>query len=219
MAKLVIKLNDEIMDHVELEQGIMKLGRKPECEIVLDNLAVSGEHAHIFTVGDDSFLQDLDSTNGTFVNKHRVTKHHLRHGDIIGIGQHALIYLRTSVRPNENADSDYTQTMVLDRAAVEAETARAAAAAVETRPAAALHVMNGKTTRRRIELTKAVTNLGKTGRAAGSIAQTEDGYVLRPAGKGDKPKVNGRAVAADGVRLRNGDIIEVAGTRLQFYLK
>src|SRR5581483_2347837 len=98
MAKLIIKLNNEVVDHIDLKQGDMKIGRKPGCEIVLDNLAVSGEHANIFTIGDDSFIQDLNSTNGTFINNKRVAKPHLRNGDTVGIGQHSLVYLHESTR-------------------------------------------------------------------------------------------------------------------------
>src|SRR5205814_10121198 len=81
---------------------------------------------------------------------------------------------------------------------------------------AALIIINSG---KRIELTKAVTNLGKTGRPAGIIARTPDGYLLRSANESEKPKLNGRSVTEAGVKLRNGDIIEVVGTRLQFYLK
>lgn len=230
MAKLIIKLNDEVVDHVELKQGDMKIGRKPGCEIVLDNLAVSGEHANIFTIGDDSFIQDLNSTNGTFINNKRVSKHHLRNGDTIGIGQHTLLYLQESTRPLAPQGDDFAKTVVISPtlsasaaappAPIEDEpTSPEAPLGANDRQIATLFVLNGKISGRRIELTKAVTNLGKTGRPAGTITRTPEGYMLRPAGENEKPKVNGRVVTASGARLRNGDIIEVAGTRLQFYLK
>ncbi len=229
MAKLIIKLNDEVVDHVELKQGDMKIGRKPGCEIVLDNLAVSGEHANIFTIGEDSFIQDLNSTNGTFINNKRVAKHHLRNGDTIGIGQHSLVYLQESARAaTQRSADDFAKTVVISPMAAAASAPKPVAS--EPQPAdapsgpndrqvAALFVLDGKISGRRIELTKSVTNLGKTGRPAGTITRTPEGYVLRAANEEDKPKVNGRPVAQGGARLRNGDIIEVAGTRLQFYLK
>lgn len=245
MAKLIIKLNNEVVDHVDLRQGDMKIGRKPGCEIVLDNLAVSGEHANVFTIGDDSFIQDLGSTNGTFINNKRVAKHHLRTGDIVVIGQHSLLYLQESVRVEEPKTDEFAKTVVISPAApssapkpaapapAPAAAAAAAAAPIPTPPpraaetpvktndqsAAALFILNGKTSGRRIDLTKSVTNLGKTGRPAGVIARTPDGYLLRAANSEEKLKVNGRPVAETGFKLRNGDIIEVAGTRLQFYFK
>lgn len=220
MSKLVIKLNDEIVDHVTIEPGTMKIGRKAACTIVLDDLAVSGEHAHIFTVGDDSFVQDLSSTNGTYVNRARVGKHHLRHGDIIGIGRYTLLYLHSAtVRPAESIAADQARTVIIGPESVEAALAAPAAAV----PPAVLHILDSKTNRRPIELTKTVTNLGKTGKPAAVIVRGAEGYRLRPGLRpGDnteKPKVNGRPVPATGVKLRNGDIIDVAGTRLQFYLK
>ena len=63
MAKIIIKFNNDVIDHIDLKQGDMKIGRKPGCDIFIDNLAISGEHANIFTVGEDSFIQDLGSTN------------------------------------------------------------------------------------------------------------------------------------------------------------
>lgn len=234
MAKLIIKLNNEVVDHIELKQGDMKIGRKPGCEIVLDNLAVSGEHANIFTIGDDSFIQDLNSTNGTFINNKRVAKHHLRNGDTVGIGQHSLVFLQEAARSavKSPGGDDFAKTVVISPSAPSPSPAPAraadeapAAAVVDPafnaadRQVAALFVLNGKITGKRIELTKAITNLGKTGRPAGVIARVGDGYLLRPAAESEKPKLNGREVGEEGSKLRNGDIIEVVGTRLQFYLK
>lgn len=230
MAKLIIKLNDEVVDHVELRQGDMKIGRKPGCEIVLDNLAVSGEHANIFTIGEDSFVQDLNSTNGTFINNKRVAKHHLRNGDTIGIGQHTLLYLHESTRPIEQPTEDFAKTVVISPTS-QASIPLKKPAPIDRKPTAqtpfnandrqlaTLFVLDGKVSGRRIDITKAVTNLGKTGRPGGVITRTPEGYVLRSASDADKPKVNGRPVSGTGAKLRNGDIIEVAGTRLQFYLK
>ncbi|MFL6621196.1 MAG: FHA domain-containing protein [Sulfurifustaceae bacterium] len=228
MAKLIIKLNNEVVDHVDLRQGDMKIGRKPGCEIVLDNLAVSGEHANIFTIGDDSFIQDLNSTNGTFINNKRVAKHHLRNGDTINIGQHSLLYLTESSRAAAESTNEYAKTVVISPTPPAAAPAPAPTAAAERTilpdtgadlPPAALFILNGKGSGKRIEITKAVTNLGKTGRSSGTIVRTADGFFLRATDDVEKPKLNGRAVSEGGAKLRNGDIIEVAGTRLQFYLK
>jgi FHA domain len=230
MAKLIIKLNNEVVDHVDIRQGDMKIGRKPGCEIVLDNLAVSGEHANIFTIGDDSFIQDLGSTNGTFINNKRVAKHHLRNGDTVVIGQHSLLYLQETTRPVERGSDEFAKTVVINPMTPTAPTTKPvssqpaprmndAAAKVNDQSAAALFVLDGKSSGRRIDITKSVTNLGRTGRPAGVITRTPDGYALRAASDQDIPKVNGREVSGEGAKLRNGDIIEVAGTRLQFYLK
>lgn len=227
MAKLILKLDTEVIDHVELRQGDMKIGRKPGCDIFLDNLAVSGEHANIFTIGGDSFIQDLNSTNGTFINNKRITKHHLHVGDTIAIGKYALVYLTEQQKENRE---EYAKTVVINPtpppsvpAAPAPAPGNAAWTPVRTAPSAttngALFILNGANSGRRIELTKTVTNLGKTGRHAGTITQTADGYMLAGGPDGEKPKLNGRAIGEDGIKLRNGDIIEVSGTRLQFYQK
>lgn len=224
MAKLIIKLDTEVIDHIELRQGDMKVGRKPGCDIFLDNLAVSGEHANIFTIGDDSFIQDLNSTNGTFINNKRITKHHLRMGDTVAIGKYSLVYL---TEQKEVRDEEYAKTVVINPTSAAAPApapssyapAAPAARTAPTAPQGALFILSGANSGKRLELTKAVTNLGKTGRHAGTITQTAGGYVLAGGPDGEPPKLNGRAIGDEGTKLRNGDIIEVSGTRLQFYQK
>jgi len=236
MAKIIIKFNNDVVDHIDLKQGDMKIGRKPGCDILIDNLAISGEHANIFTVGEDSFIQDLGSTNGTFINNKKITKHHLKNGDAIVIGKHTLVYLTESGHSKQ--PDDFAKTVIISSTTREPPEAKAAAPAasepaaitVETvgkeAPAAAkaelrhgaIFVLSGVNSGKRIDLTKKVTNLGRTGKRAGSITQTIDGYVLA-SGEDEAPKLNGRPVPAAGIKLKNGDVIEVAGTRLQFYLK
>ncbi len=224
MAKLIIKINNEVIDHVELRQGDMKIGRKPGCDIFLDNLSVSGEHANIFTIGEDSFIQDLNSTNGTFINNKRITKHHLRNGDVVTVGKYTLVYMS---EPAGTRSADFAKTVIINPIAREEPPIPPATShptAVE--PASrkgevrlgALYVLSGVNSGKRIDLTKTVTNLGKNGRRAGTITRDHDGYLLAP-GADEIPKLNGRPVPPEGALLKNGDIIEVAGTRLQFYFR
>lgn len=218
MAKLIIKLNDHVLDHIELRQGDMKIGRKPSCDVHIDNPAVSGDHANIFTIGEDSFIQDLHSTNGTFINNKKITKHHLRDGDVVTVGQHSLVYLNEKAQPRD----DFAKTVVLapaaGRDASVAEEQSKTNTAPQQNPRGALLVLSGAGSGKRIELTKNVTNLGKTGQRSGAISSTPEGYVLTVGDIAQKPKLNGREIPAEGAKLRNGDVIEVGGTRLQFYL-
>jgi pSer/pThr/pTyr-binding forkhead associated (FHA) protein len=235
MAKIIIKFVNDVVDHIDLKQGDMKIGRKPGCEIHIDNLSVSGEHANIFTVGEDSFIQDLGSTNGTFINNKKITKHHLKNGDTVVIGKHSLIYLSDSVRASQPPE-DFARTVIINpsrtvepKPAAPAST-EAAAITLETKPkdppqvaaerrrVGAIFVLSGLNSGKRIDLTKKVTNLGSAGKRAGSITQTAGGFTLAP-GADETPKLNGRPIPTAGARLKNGDVIEVAGTRLQFYLK
>jgi len=240
MAKLIIKFNDEVIDHIDLKQGDMKIGRKPGCEIHIDNLAISGEHANIFTVGDDSFIQDLNSTNGTFINNKKIAKHHLKNGDAVVIGKHTFVYFSEASRKQPE---DFAKTVIINPGAraPAVEPPKPAPApkpapvadseppsttvettskdyASKTERHGAIFVLSGVNSGKRIDLTKKVTNLGKVGKRAGAITQTAEGYVLAP-GEDEIPKLNGRQVTTSGHKLKNGDIIEVGGTRLQFYLK
>jgi pSer/pThr/pTyr-binding forkhead associated (FHA) protein len=222
MAKFIIKIDNEVIDHVELRQGDMKVGRKPGCDIFLDNLSVSGEHANIFTIGEDSFIQDLNSTNGTLINNKRVSKHHLRNGDVVTIGKYTLVYM---TEPVETRTDEFAKTVIINPAAAREEPvpatpvhkSAAAPAKAEAR-LGALYVLSGANSGKRIDLTKAVTNLGKIGKRAGTITRNAGGYLLA-AGDDEAPKLNGRPVPPQGALLKNGDIIEVAGTRLQFYFR
>ena len=238
MAKIIIKFNNEVIDHIDLKQGDMKIGRKPGCEIMIDNLAISGEHANIFTVGEDSFIQDMGSTNGTFVNNKKITKHHLKNGDAVVIGKHTLVYLTESARARE--PDDFAKTVIISPAAREpmeprpvptpappvvseppaitVETLKKDATSPRVDRHGALFVLSGVNSGKRIELMKKITNLGRTGKRAGTIAQIGDGYLLTP-GDDEKPMLNGKPIPKEGSRLKNGDLIEVSGTRLQFYLK
>ena len=126
MPKLVIKFDNVVIDQLIMKQGDMTLGRRPGSDIFLDNLAVSGNHATIFTVGNDSFIQDLSSTNGTLVNNKRITKHHLANGDEIVIGKHSLAYIdENAARPQD----DLAKTMIITPQRFEEMTAAAAAVA------------------------------------------------------------------------------------------
>jgi hypothetical protein len=238
MAKIIIKFNNEVIDHIDLKQGDMKIGRKPGCEIMIDNLAISGEHANIFTVGEDSFIQDMGSTNGTFINNKKITKHHLKNGDAVVIGKHTLVFLTESARARE--PEDFAKTVIISPAAREpmepkpvptpaapvasespaitVETLKKDAPPTKVDRHGALFVLSGVNSGKRIELMKKITNLGRTGKRAGTISQIGDGYLLTP-GDDEHPMLNGKPIPREGSRLKNGDLIEVSGTRLQFYLK
>lgn len=234
MAKIIIKFNNDVVDHIDLKQGDMRIGRKPGCEIHIDNLSVSGEHANIFTVGEDSFIQDLGSTNGTFINNKKITKHHLKNGDAVVIGKHSLIYFTDSARASQPPD-EFAKTVIINPSrTVEPKPAapkdEPAAITLETKPKesskaeaerqriGAIFVLSGLNSGKRIDLTKKITNLGSGGKRAGAITQMSDGFMLAP-GADETPKLNGRPIPHEGSKLKNGDVIEVAGTRLQFYLK
>jgi pSer/pThr/pTyr-binding forkhead associated (FHA) protein len=226
MAKFIIKFNNEVVDHIDIVQGDMKIGRRPGLDIHLDNLAVSGEHANVFTIGEDSFIEDLGSTNGTLVNNKKTTKHHLKNGDSIVIGKHELVYVSDSEAIEEpSSENDFAKTVIIGPGSVpspaaEPVSSKGSKPIQEDARKGAIFVLSGANSGKRIDLVKQVTSLGRTGKKAGTITAGSEGYTLAPAsGSDENPTLNGRQVPASGALLKNGDIIEVAGTRLQFYYK
>jgi pSer/pThr/pTyr-binding forkhead associated (FHA) protein len=226
MAKLIIKFNDVVIDQIVLKQGDMNVGRRPGSEILLDNMAVSGNHASIFTIGEDSFVQDLNSTIGTFVNNKRVVKHHLENGDVVSIGNHSLTYINEKAA---KSGADFAKTVIINPQKQEEMLTQASktatvpakepSPAVDTRMGS-LFILSGANNGKRIDLTSSVTNLGRAGKRAGVISRAGNGrYILLPGDNNEAPRLNGVKVSASGEELKNGDVIEAADSRMQFYLK
>ena len=110
MSKLILSLEGQVIREIELNKERVTIGRKPHNDIQIENLAVSGEHATITTILNDSFLEDLDSTNGTLVNGSPVKKHVLQNGDVIEIGKFRLEYLN----PQASQEApDFERTMIM----------------------------------------------------------------------------------------------------------
>jgi len=235
MAKLVLSLNGAVQGEYELNQERITIGRKPDNDIPIDNLAVSGKHALIITILDDSFLEDLGSTNGTYVNGKLVKKHALKNGDVIAIGKHELKYV------NEHAtaeDDEFEKTMIIRpgsasaavaaaqaaekavAAAAPAQTAAGGPAAVGGMPLGRLTVLNGPIAGKELELTKALVTLGKPGTQVAVISRRPQGYFLthiESDGDGKRyPKVNGEQIGPKAYQLKNNDMIELAGIKLEF---
>ena len=236
MAKLVLSLNGAVQGEYELNQERLTIGRKPDNDIQIDNLAVSGKHCLIITILDDSFLEDLGSTNGTYVNGKLVKKHALKDGDVIAIGKHELKYI------NENASADedeFEKTMIIKPGSASAAVAAAqaaekagaaaapaakegggAAAAVSGMPLGRLTVLNGPIAGKELELTKALVTLGKPGTQVAVISRRPQGYFLthiESDGDGKRyPVVNGEAIGPKAYQLKNNDLIELAGIKMEF---
>ena len=111
MAKLILSMDNLVLKEIALNKERTTIGRKPSNDIQIDNLAVSGEHAAIVTILNDSFLEDLGSTNGTFVNGNMVKKHFLQNNDVIELGKYKLKYI--SEQPSQAAGGNYEKTVVI----------------------------------------------------------------------------------------------------------
>jgi pSer/pThr/pTyr-binding forkhead associated (FHA) protein len=237
MPKMIVSIDGVVIKEVQLTKDRTTLGRRPYNDIVIDNLAVSGEHAVLQMSGNEVYLEDLNSTNGTYVNGKAVKKQLLQNSDTVEIGKYKIKYI------NEVAGPTFEKTMILkagsvlpppqvapaaapaSTAAGSGATATATASAVSAAQAADLgvaavkatiKVLSGAAAGREVPLLKVVTTIGKPGVAVAAITRRPQGFVVAHVEGGNKPTLNGAAIGAEPVTLKNGDLLELAGTQMQF---
>ena len=226
MAKLVVSLDGVVIKEVQVTKDKTTLGRRPYNDIVIDNLAVSGEHAVLQMVGQDVFIEDLNSTNGTYINGKAVKKQLLQHNDTVEIGKYKIKFL-------VEEGGDYEKTMVMRPGATvppPSHTPSGFSPTAHMPPQsgfgplsvsgniapASIKVLNGAAAGREVSLSKVVTTVGKPGVQVASITKRPGGYVFAHVEGPARPTVNGNAVSGEPVHLRSGDVIELAGTQMQF---
>lgn len=288
MAKLILSLDGQLIKEYALTKERTTIGRKPHNDIQIDNLAVSGEHAVIMTILNDSFLEDLGSTNGTLVNGQPVKKHFLQSSDTVEIGKYKLKYMNEA--PANLSQADFEKTMVLrappagaakveprsptdtqtnlqsvtgignDTAKLAALAPGAAApapalaavpvtpppapsvstpspAAPTPKPAVApvppaqpatpaagqgigtIQILSGPNAGKELPLTKPLTTLGKPGFQVAVIAKRPQGYFLTHVEGANFPVINGKTLDAQARALGDHDVIELAGVKMEFFLK
>ena len=267
MAKLILSMETTMLKEIPLTKERTTIGRKPHNDIQIDNLAISGEHAVVITILNDSFLEDLGSTNGTFVNGQSVKKHFLQNGDTIELGKYRLKYV--SEVPQQTSNADFEKTMILRPGAAQkppAEPAPAAPAAPAASatpaapaapaahatpaatpiPAAAAHmstspgmapqppsapaaapalplgaiqILSGGNAGKEMELTKTLTTLGKPGVQVAVIARRPHGYFITHVEGANFPVINGKTLDTQAHLLADHDVIELAGVKMEFFLK
>ena len=312
MAKLILSLDGQRIKEFDISKERTTIGRKPHNDIQIDNLAVSGEHAMIMTILNDSFLEDLGSTNGTMVNGQPVKKHFLQSDDVVEIGKYKLKYVND--KAGQMSQQEFEKTMVL-RAPVaaqaaatkapatkdtqttttgtgkagEAQTTTAggnnqnqtqtttvgttkptptqtttagvnkvaetqstnpqAAALAKAAPTVAMHaaeapvagkpqpdptnppvnsladhvgtiqILSGPNAGRELPLSKPLTTLGKPGIQVAVIAKRPQGYFITHVEGASYPVVNGKPLDAQAQKLQDHDIIDLAGVKMEFFLK
>ncbi|UCB54409.1 MAG: FHA domain-containing protein, partial [Thiotrichales bacterium] len=203
--------------------------------IHIDNLAVSGNHAKILTILNDSFIEDLDSTNGTFINGEKIQKHALQDGEIIAIGKHELRYINDAA---ESGQDDFEKTLIIrpdaagmpeqDQTGTNLEksigkiASDLAAEDTSSSPAAGaacLKFLTGANIGKELKLTKILTTLGKPGVQVAAITRRPTGYfiiVVDAASSPSNPTVNGVEIGKQAHALNDSDVIEVAGVKMAF---
>ena len=227
MPKMIVSIDGVVIKEVQLTKDRTSLGRRPYNDIVIDNLAVSGEHAVLQMSGTEVHVEDLNSTNGTYVNGKAVKKQLLQNSDMVEIGKYKIKYV------NETADAGFEKTMMIKAGSaglVAPGTSAALGAAPASAPVlvpapvsasgapvnAAIKVMSGAAAGREVPLVKVVTTIGKPGVAVAAITKRPHGFVIAHVEGVNKPSLNGAPIGAEPVALKNGDVLELAGTQMQF---
>lgn len=238
-AKLILSLNGAVINEYPLDKERITIGRKPTNDIAIDNLAVSGEHAVVITLLNDSFLEDLDSTNGVIVNGFDVKKHYLIHNDSIEIGRHTLLYVNDHQTPLEDADKT-----VLVRHSNKENTPNTAKKVGEqdispqknsgfsasnghlttlvqpaVNPVAVIKILTGPNANKELELTKSLTTLGKPGVQVAVITRRSHGFFITHVEGKNFPLVNEMPIKDQPHLLQDHDMIELARIKMEFYLK
>jgi pSer/pThr/pTyr-binding forkhead associated (FHA) protein len=277
MARLFLSLDNQVLAEYNMTKERYTIGRLPDNDVRIDNPAVSGHHSLIINILNDSFLEDLNSTNGTYVNGKLIKKHALQHGDVITIGHHQLRF--SDQQSNDDEQDEFEKTMVIpagqqnavqlakaEKAAEEAAAQAAAmdnvesdaaaavrldpeeAAALDDKPTAPereeqprpsethsgidpgdapialplgkLQVLSGAFAGRELELTKALTTLGRPGVQVAAITRRAEGYYVVHVESGkpdDYPLVNGEPIGAQACKLADNDVLQLAGVKMGFF--
>jgi ribosome-associated protein YbcJ (S4-like RNA binding protein) len=284
MARLILSLDNQVLAEYNMTKERYTVGRLPDNDVRIDNPAVSGHHSLIINILNDSFLEDLNSTNGTYVNGKLIKKHALQHGDVITIGHHQLRF--ADQQASEPEQDEFEKTMVIpagqqnadqlaeaERAADKAVAAIDADKAVEAvddaaegvrldpedaadledkpqapslgetmteeparlgetsagidpasipkaLPLAKLQVLSGSFAGRELELTKALTTLGRPGVQVAAITRRAEGYYIvhvESGKEGDYPLVNGQPIGAQAKKLTDNDVVQLAGVKMGFF--
>jgi pSer/pThr/pTyr-binding forkhead associated (FHA) protein len=252
MAKLILSMDGLVLKEINLTKERTTIGRKPHNDIQIDNLAVSGEHAVIVTILQDSFLEDLGSTNGTVVNGQSIKKHFLQNNDIIELGKYKLKYVNETPAGVAKA-ADFEKTMVLRPGAVKPAPGPASVPAAQAAPApaaakmgdtaqgpattmppvsaaapkpaaapqksAALQLLSGANAGKELDLTKPLTTLGKPGVQVAVITRRQQGFFITHVEGASFPVVNGKPLDAQAHALNDHDVIELAGVKMEFFIK
>jgi pSer/pThr/pTyr-binding forkhead associated (FHA) protein len=284
MARLILSLDGQVLAEYNMSKERYTIGRLPDNDVRIDNPAVSGHHSLIINILNDSFLEDLNSTNGTYVNGKLIKKHALQHGDVITIGHHQLRF--SDQQSNDTEQDEFEKTMVIpagqqsaDQLAAAEKAAEVAASAQSAEPAAApaerydlkvdmpdseerpapveesvpesrpvykpeprahtetsagidpsnaptalplakLQVLSGSFAGRELELTKALTTLGRPGVQVAAITRRAEGYFIvhvESGEEGDYPLVNGQPIGAQARKLNDNDVVQLAGVKMGFF--
>ncbi len=224
--KFIVKPPGGAVKEIAITKSEFTIGRKDGNDLVVEDPAVSGRHARLVKIHAVYFLEDLGSTNGTFVNGQKIERRQLRDTDVVAIGKHRLIFREENAAPaaeGASAVSASDRTMVITGSTLPSR-------GLSAQKAGMIQVVSGRTNRKEYQLTKQLTIIGSspdatiklagwfTPKTAAMIGRRGQSYYLAAADDGKKVLVNNQAVKGQ-VDLKDGDLVEVAGARMYFYLR
>jgi len=200
MAKIVLTVDGEVLSDISLVKQRYTIGRKPHNDLVIDHVAISGEHVAIVSASNDWIVEDMHSTNGTLVNGQVVTRHILRDKDVIELTPYKIKFL---------ANAQQSEQLPIGRADGASPDAAAQHLAV-------VKVLNGPSSGQEMILVKALTTIGRPGVQVAVVTHRKQGYFIAHVEGKRFPLLNGESIGANARMLKYDDVIDLSGTQLVF---
>lgn len=216
MAKIIVSLDDSVVKVVHLIKDRVTLGRRPYNDVVVDSLSVSGEHAALQVIGGDYFVEDLNSTNGTFVNQQKIKRQILKNGDKIEIGKYAIKYVQDGANFESTALGNVDTGWGAEDEPAPEEKKPLFEQTKFAESYVAIKILSGASTGKELPLVKIVTTIGKPGEAVIAITKRPKSYMVAHVEGASRPTLNGVSFGNDAVPLKNGDMFELSGTVMEF---
>jgi len=215
MPKLILTLDGAVIREYTIDKDSITIGRKHGNDIQLNDLTISGRHSLISKVGDNIFIDDLGSTNGTLLNGARIAKSKLHHGDVIQVGNYQFTFF-------SQEEEDYEPTMFLR---AEIEETKVIDTKLKPTPEntgtklGAVKVLSGPLRNKTLELRKPFNTLGFNGSKMAIIARNASNYTISAIKNDDSiniAMVNGKNIPVEPLELEENDLIELANTQIEF---
>lgn len=241
MARIILYLDGVVLQEMTLSKERVMIGRHASNDLVIENRAISGEHAVIVTILHDSFLEDLNSTNGTLVNGHPIKKHFLQNGDIVELAKYKLHFFADAPRavdpaavkapsipalaktPVRSPDTGATNTVMAGNTMMAGNTVLAGGGRPpnpqQDLPKGVIKVLNGVSAGKELTLTKPLTTLGRPGVQVAVISRQPQGYYITHVEGSAFPLVNGVSIGTAPRLMVDADVLELSGTRMAFSIE
>jgi hypothetical protein len=217
VAKVILTLGDKVLREVALSKERITIGRRSRNDIVIDDLAISSQHAVIVTVHNDSYLEDLNSTNGTQINGQPLKKHFLQDNDVIELADYRMRYIANS--HVQTGHTHQRKAPVANGGDMSADRMRATSPKGNMQNGAAvIEILDGTNAGKTIALTKVMTTVGRPGEQVAVITRSPQGFSITHIEGKAYPVVNGHSIGTNAYLMTHGDLIDLSGARMAFLI-